>query len=264
MTPVSPGVVHQFDQSSTENFGADCTLKTARKVFYALFLITCILTPRPAQAGDILILSGAEGGAGGNKSYNYYTFAAVVAPLFSKNLGNGFVQKYWIDVLGYDYPSNNQNIDVAAVGLEGALGYQISGQNGWAAAYAGVRNSNTWLSPDDPGSTVRGSLVRAKFQAEGEIKLSSDWKANANGSYILASDSYWTRGRGLYRIYNEVYTGPELIVQGDPSYRAWQVGWVFTGFEPVPKGGLGIKAGVRKTEHAETGGYFGVEFSKLF
>lgn len=235
-----------------------------RKATFMFFLINFMLTPSLAQAGDLLFLSGAEGGAGGSKAYNYYTFAAVIAPLFSNSLGNGLVQKYWIDVLGYDYPSNNQTIDVAAIGLEGSLGYQVSGQNGWAAAYAGVRHSNSWLSPDDPSSSVSGSLVRAKFQVEGEIQLASDWKVNANGSYILASDSYWTRGRGLHRLFKEVYTGPEIIMQGDPSYRAWQLGWVLTGFEPVPKGGLGVKAGVRKTEKAETGGYLGVEFSKLF
>jgi len=227
-----------------------------------LTLFTFLNLHHSADAGDILFLSGAEGGA--EKSYNYYTFAAVIAPLFSNNLGDGFVQKYWVDVLGYDYPSGNRTIDATAIGLEGALGYQTGGENGWAAAYAGIRYSNTWLSPDNPGSRVRGGQARAKFQLEGERKVAADWKLNAIGSYIIESDSYWARGRGLYRMYNEVYTGPEFIAHGDPDYRAWQFGWVFTGFEPVPKGSLGVKAGVRKIEKAETGGYFGVEFTKLF
>jgi hypothetical protein len=237
-------------------------VQLVRTCLSILLLLTLSIDNRPAQAGDVLFLSGAEGGSG--KSYNYYTFAAVVAPLFRNNLGDGFVQKYWVDVLGYDYPAGNQTINATAVGLEGALGYQLSGPNGWAAAYSGVRYSNTWLSPDNPGSRIRGSQTRAKFQLEGERILAADFKLNAIGSYVVESDSYWARGRGLYRMYREVYTGPEIIAHGDPDYRAWQFGWVFTGFEPVPKGSLGFKAGVRKIEKAETSGYFGVEFSKLF
>jgi hypothetical protein len=51
---------------------------------------------------------------------------------------------------------------------------------------------------------------------------------------------------------------------GDSDYRAWQYGWTLMGIELLPKGYVGIKAGARTTEHADTGWYFGVEFSKFF
>jgi hypothetical protein len=236
---------------------------------YARLTVCCclyallVLAARPALARDLLLLGGAEGG-GWHRSYNYYGFAAVVAPLFSEKLGDGFVQKYWLDVVGYDYPAGERTVDAAAVALEGALGVQTGSEHGWLGLYAGGRFADTWLSPDDPGSRVRGRHLRPKLQVEGERRLAADWKVNAIGSYIVGSDSYWARGRGLFRLYDAVFSGPELVVQGDPEYRAWQYGWVLTGFAPVRNSSLGVKAGVRKTEHADAGGYLGVEFSQLF
>jgi hypothetical protein len=236
-----------------------CKMKRAICPLVACVVLTLCQT---AQAKDLLLLTGAEGGTG--KSYNYYSYVGVVAPLMGQNFGNGFLQKYWVDLLGYDYPSGIKTIDASSVGVEAALGYQVEWQGGWANAYVGARYANTWLSPDNPDSKTRGSQVRAKLQAEAEQTFFTDWKLNTIGSYILESDSYWARVRGLGRVYKEVFTGPELVVQGDPDYRAWQIGWVITGFEVLPKGFLGVKAGARITEHADTGGYAGIEFSKLF
>jgi hypothetical protein len=228
-----------------------------------LILLGLSLLVTPAWAGDSLFLSGAEGG-NGNESLNYYAFAAVIAPLPKNDLGNGFVQKYWVDFLGYDYISENKVINATAIGLEGALGYQISGSSGWASVYAGTRYSNTRLSPDNPESKVRGNQLRAKFQIEGERNFATDIKFNAIASYIIKSDSYFTRVRGLYRLYNEVYTGPECIVQGDPDYRMWQYGWVFTSFEPWTKWTIGLKAGIKHIEKAQTSGYLGLELTNVF
>lgn len=230
-------------------------------ICFATFLITLSLCSY-AHATEILLLAGSEGGNG--RSYNYYNYAGVVAPLFSSQFGSGFVQKYWVDVFGYDYPSGNRTIDASAVGAEAAFGYQQAWNNGWANVFVGGRYSNMWLSPDNPDSKVRGSQVRVKLQAEVDQIMFTNLKFNAIGSYILESDSYWARVRALLRIRKELFTGPELVSMGDPDYRAWQFGWVLTGFEVFPKGYLGFKAGARTTEHADSGWYGGIEFSKLF
>jgi hypothetical protein len=233
------------------------------KRLFLLLMTVVLLNACPAGARDILLLTGAEGGAGGD-TYNYYTYAGLVAPLLHDNFGNGFVQKYWVDFLGYNYPANGRDIKATAIGVEGALGYQRGGENGWGGIYGGIRYANTWLSPDNPDSSVRGSQARPLLQLEGERTLSEDWKINGSGRYLFISDSYWARGRVMYRVSKQVYTGPELIVHGDPDYRAWQWGWFVTGFEPVPKSSIGFKAGVRKTEKADLGAYFGLEFSRMF
>lgn len=215
-----------------------------------------------ACARETLIFGGAEGGGGGTSSY--YTFVGGVAPLLDNSFGNGFMQKYKVDFQGYDYPSDGRKVQATAVGVEGAVGYVKSGENGWAGAYAGLRYSETWLSPDDPKSSVRGSQLRPMGQLEGERVLSSDWRINGLASYIFISDSYWGRGRVMYRAYDRVYTGPEFIAQGDPSYRAWSGGWFVTGFQPIANSSLGLRAGVRKIEKTDPGGYLGIEFSRTF
>jgi len=228
-------------------------------------LLALLLLAAPAAARDLLIFTGAEGGGGGGVSTNnYYTYLGGIAPLLDKGFGTGFMQKYKVDFLGYAYPSNGQDITANAVGVEGSLGYQVAGEHGWGGGYAGVRYANTWLSPDDPKSKVRGSLFRPLLQLDGERALNEDWRLNGIGSYLFISDAYWARGRVMYRTCHQIYTGPEFSAQGDPSYRAWSGGWFITGFQPLPKSSLGFKAGVRQVEGANAGAYFGVEFSRMF
>lgn len=224
--------------------------------------LALLLLASQARASEVLFLTGAEGGGGGGTK-NYYTFAGAIAPLFQQHLGDGVVQKYWIDFLGYDYPANGKDITATAVGVEGALGYQTGGEKWSAGGYAGLRYSHTWLSPDQPQSRVRGSQFRPSLQLEGERNLGSDFKINAIGRYLFVSDAYWTRGRVMYRAHRDLYTGPELIVHGDPDYRAWQEGWVVA-FSPFKNGEIEVKAGVRTVEKAEQGGYAGVVFSRVF
>lgn len=221
-----------------------------------------LLTPLFSCAKEIILLTGAEGGGGGGTG-NYYTFAGGIAPLVNDKLGDGVVQKYWIDFLGYQYPADKREVTATAVGVEAALGLQKGGEKWWGGAYAGLRYTHTWLSPDHPQSRVRGSQFRPSLQLEGERNLTTDLKVGAIGRYLFISDAYWTRGRIMYRIHHETYTGPELIVHGDPDYRAWQGGWVVS-YPPFRNSSLGVKAGLRKVEKAEQGIYAGLEFSRLF
>ena len=238
------------------------------KIFKGIFFIVIpfglLINNSFALAGDRLFLAGVEGG-NGTDSLNHYTFIAVIAPFLNNNLGNGFVQKYWVDFIGYDYVADNETIKAIAPAVEGALGYQMSGPKWWSSVYAGIRYSNTHLSPDNPDSSTRGDQTRIKLQVEGERTIASQFKINAICSYILRSDSYYVRWRGSYRIYNnEIYTGPEVVVMGDPDYRIWQWGWVIAGFKPASKWTVGVKAGIKKIINAHTGVYLGLEFTGLF
>ena len=52
---------------------------------------------------------------------------------------------------------------------------------------------------------------------------------------------------------------------GDPSYRAWQFGWVVTGFKPLPGFTMGVKASARITEGVDdVYGLVGIELVKIF
>lgn len=222
--------------------------------------IGLLATSSGALAGEKLFLTGAEVGT----SDNHYTFIGLVAPLGNNNLGDGLMQKYWVDYLGYSYDTD-QKIKAQAVGLEAMLGYQMSGASTWGGIFAGARYNNTSLSPDDPGNANSGQHVWAKGQLEGGMDLAESLKVSGIASYTLGADSFWMRTRFLYRLSQHLSTGPEAIHMGDPNYRAWQFGWVITGFEPVPGFKLGVKAGARITEGADdVDGLVGIELVKVF
>ncbi len=229
-----------------------------RAIVMALW-IGLFSTPTGVLAGEKLFLTGTEVGTG----HNYYAFMGIVAPLGDHPLGNGLVQRYWGDFLGYRYDSS-QTIEALAVGVEGMLGYQMSGASTWGGAYAGLRYNNTSLSPDDFGNDTRGQHVWVKGQLEGGMDLAESWKVSGIASYTFGADSFWTRTRLLYRLNQNLSTGPEAIHMGDPSYRAWQFGWVVTGFEPLPGFTVGVKAGARITEGADVDGLAGIELVKIF
>jgi len=217
-------------------------------------------TPSTVLAGEKLFLTGAEGGT----SDSYYTFIGLVAPIGNSNLGDGLVQKYWVDFLGYSYDTN-QMIVAQAVGVEAMLGYQMSGSSTRGGIFAGARYNSTSLSPDDPGNNTRGDHVWAKGQLEGEMDLAESLKVSGIASYTFGADSFWMRTRFLYRLNQNLSTGPEAIHMGDPNYRAWQFGWVVTGFEPLPGFKLGLKASARITEGTDdVDGLAGVEIVKVF
>ena len=215
--------------------------------------------PATAFGGDKLFLTGAEVGTGDN----YYTFIGLVAPLGDHSLGNGLVQRYWGDFLGYRYDAN-QSIEALAVGMEGMLGYQVSRASTWGGAYAGLRYNSAWLSPDDLVNDIRGQHVWVKGQLEGGMDLAESMKLSGIASYTFGADSFWLRTRLLYQLNQKLSTGLEAIHMGDPNYRAWQFSWVLTGFELWPEYKVGVRVGARVTEDADVNGLVGIELMKIF
>jgi len=217
-------------------------------------------TPSSVVAGEKLFLTGIEGG----KSDNFYTFLGLVAPLGDNNLGDGWVQKYWLDYLGYTY-NTDQRITAKAVGVEAMLGYQTSGPTFWAGVFTGLRYNNTSLEPDDPGNETNGEHIWLKTQFEGGTNLAENWKTTGIASYTFGAKSYWLRTRLKYSLSKDLFTGPEAVLMGDPNYQAWQLGWFVTGFEPLPGLKLGVKASARITEGTDdVDGLVGIELVKVF
>ena len=82
-------------------------MSTARLFMLYLLLATGI----QARADGKLTLAGAE--YGGDNGYYY---ADLLAPFPGSDLGNGFVQQYWLNWLRYEYDNSNRTVTAKALG----------------------------------------------------------------------------------------------------------------------------------------------------
>ena len=204
-------------------------------------------------------------GAQTSEHNSNYVNAGFATPFSGSSLGNGWVFRGAADYLTYSYKSGENTIDAYAYGLNASLGYQWSNQDGWFGFYAGPGYIDTTLSPDDRGNKSRGGQAVAQIQAEGEEKLSNNFKINAITNYTaFDDDAYWGRVRLLYKLSDKIYAGPEAVLQGDNIYRAWQTGVVLTGIEITPNSNIGFVAGVGKTKDFSESPYAGVEMGLGF
>jgi hypothetical protein len=230
-------------------------MSTARLFLLCLLLATGI----QARADGKLALAGAEYGG-----ENGYYYAGLLAPFPGSDLGNGFVQRYWVDWLRYEYDNGTRTVTAKAPGAAVALGYARSAGPGSFSVYAGPVYRNTDLSPDDPASDVRGTRWGMNLSLQAERKLDERWRASGIASYTTGTASYWTRGRLTRSVYSHHEFGVETIFHGNDDYTAWQAGLVVLGFQPAPHTSLGFKSGARKTSGEDLSGYIGIELARDF
>lgn len=210
----------------------------------------------PAGAEEHVALAGIE--ASRDSSYAYL---GLVLPFPSQQLGNGFVQRYWLDYIGYQYDKTEQQaIEAKVAGVEASVGYQQSNATSWWGIYLGPRFANTRLSPYDPLNEDRGGRLRAKLQLEGETEIGKGWRINGIASHLIGNSNYFTRIRLQTTLRNQLRVGPEVIVQGDSNYRAYRVGGFLGNIMITPNTALTLKLGMSKLESAPASLYAGAEF----
>jgi hypothetical protein len=219
-------------------------------------------TPPARQSLPVerLALGGAEYGDD-NASYYY---AGLLVPFPGSDLGNGFVQRYWLDWLRYEYESGDRTIRATAPGASVALGYGRAATAGAWSIYLGPVWRNTDLSPDDRGSDVRGAQWGMNVSLQGDRRISDNWRANGIASFTSGTASYWTRGRLTRKLSSGPAAGLEVVLHGNDDYSAWQAGAVVLDIRLTPQASLGLKGGARKTSGADTGAYLGIELARSF
>lgn len=218
-------------------------------------LASAAMAPAGAQEARVM-LTGLEASRD-----NQYAYLGAVLPLPGNRLGQGLVQRYWLDYVAYRYEKLPlQDIDTRMVGGEAALGYQQSTAASWWGGYLGARYAHTRLSPGDPDNDDRGGRLRAKLQLEGETDLVAGWRINGIASHLVGDANYWSRLRLQTTLKNQWHIGPEVVVQGDSNYSAYKVG-VFLGNIMLDQtSALTLKAGMSKPENDQASLYVGAEF----
>lgn len=221
-----------------------------------------------ALADGRLLLAGTELRPEGER----YAYLGAIMPLPGDNaLGRGWVQRYWVDAVRYSYEVSNpalygvdrQRIRGSVTGLEAAVGYMFQAGDLGVAGYAGVRHADTALSPDDPGSRIRGAKLWPKFQLEVNKPLASRWRSENIASYVVGLDGYWLRSRLMHTTHLGHDAGPELVVVGDRDFRALKLGMTYGGIRPTPDLSVSFRGGIHLQTEA-TGPYVGVDLGLNF
>jgi hypothetical protein len=229
------------------------------RLFRHILVIALLGYMCQSVAADRLAMAGAEYG-----DENAYFYAGLLVPFKGSDLGNGFVQRYWLDWLQYEYDNGTRTIKARAPGASAALGYGRVVTTGSWSIYMGPVWRDTNLSPDDKGSDVRGSQWGANISLQGEHRLGEDWLANGIASFTTGTDSYWTRGRLTRKINAGRSIGVETVFHGNDDYAAWQAGLMMLDIRLAPGTSLGLKGGARKIDGEDIGAYLGLEFARSF
>ena len=208
---------------------------------------------------DGLLITGADMTS---ESTNYLFIGGLI-PLPGSSLAHGFVLHLWADHIEYSYESGPDNIDAKGKSVSTAVAYHDSGSGYWWNAKIGGVLSNTRLKPDDPENDARGNSSDLKLGLSGEYHLTSLFKVNGIADYGVDRKSYWVRGRLLRKVSDHIYTGPEIINQGDPSYEIKQFGWAVEGIPVKKNTSLGIKAG-RSDDGSSDSLYVGIDMVVFF
>lgn len=229
-------------------------MKTSHWIAWLL----CLAAVSPAHTEDSLLLGGAEA-----SNAAYYTYLGAIVPGPGRKDGRGFFQRYWLDGFGYDYDGAPGRVKAKAWGAEASLGWGTSSPSSWGSVSAGLRFTDTSLSPDDPGATARGNQLGLKVQLDGEHALDDRWRLGAIASYTTRQNGYWARLRLMNRRSADHSVGVELLANGNDEASSTAAGLVYVFQPPARRWSVSLKAGYRLQEGGD-GAYGGVEFSHGF
>ena len=231
-------------------------MKRLGRITFTILLLTCVTLP--AAAKDRLFLSGGEAADG-----SYYTYLGLIVPGPGWRQGKGFFQRYWVDRFGYQYDGAVGRVDADVWGGEAALGYVTPTKAGWWSASAGLRYTDTSLTPDDAFASARGSQASAKFQLEADQAVATNWRLGAIGSYTLKQNQYWGRLRLTRQLTSAWSLAGEAIANGNDEIDSIATGLALI-WHPATSGWtLGLKSGFRHDDDRD-GMYGGIELGTAF
>ena len=128
----------------------------------------------------------------------------------------------------------------------GALGLQVTGQQilvaamaGWrfkldrleVTAYVGPDFEDFRLTPDDPGTRMRGRYFGVRGGVDVWYEPMPGWMAAFNASGGTAGEDYSVRAAVGWRVLDRAFIGPEAQGFGCPGYEQLRVGAHLTGLK---------------------------------
>jgi hypothetical protein len=171
-----------------------------------------------------------EGIAG---DYNYFTTLPAIAPA---TIG-----------VGKKIYANQEDGGVLG-------GYAWNTRNWSFMLLGGVELSNTTLSYPDPNNPTAGFYIGAKIVGEFYGNPTHDTMLSGYGSFSTTNSEYYSRFKAGYRIWENVFFGPEVLALGNRYYSEYRAGVHLTGLT-IGQLALGVSGGATSSRVTGSGGY---------
>lgn len=180
--------------------------------------------------------------------------AAAVTAAVGGNLQQSGVRARVDGIIGeYSYKTTLAPVAPATIGVQqriqahqgggGALvGYSWVSQDWTASLYAGAEMLNTTLNHNDPNNHTQGTSVGARIAGDFYGMLTPSVMVFGYGSYSTNVNTFYTRFKTGYAVWNGVYIGPELSALGNSFYSEYRAGLHMTGLK-LGQLSLGISGG---------------------
>lgn len=133
-------------------------------------------------------------------------------------------------------------------------GWRFKRQGLEITAFAGVDAQQHALSPDDPSSSLRGSMVGLRSGFDLWYEPTRTTMLAADASYSTIGDSYTARVAFGWRFLDRIYLGPEAAAFASGDYQQYRFGLHFTGFK-TERFELSVGAGYVEDSDDRDGAY---------
>jgi Cellulose biosynthesis protein BcsS len=144
---------------------------------------------------------------------------------------DGFTLKLLLSAGQYTYTSGALNADVDGTMLSAAAlpGWRFTRGNLSVSLFAGPVVQNYQLTPDDPGSRLRGFYAGAEFAADLWYQPTTATMAALNGTIASIGPTGSLRGAIGARVFDAAFVGPEAREIWCGDYQEFQLGIHVTG-----------------------------------
>lgn len=222
-------------------------------------LTITVLLPLPANAvtppRGVWFIGGT-----GSESSSAYMGGVWAVP--GASLGHGLAVRGSLNAGYYKYDASGTKIAAKYTGIEAAIVYQRSGRWGWANFSAGPKFTRTDLSPGDLDSKIEGSRWSIAAQSDGSLG-GHNRDIRWFGSYGIRDQDYHARLQFGAKLGPRISIGPELELQGDPSYRQRAIGAFIRG-QVLGNVEISASGGVTKQRRRGLHPYVAFGLSRVF
>ena len=144
---------------------------------------------------------------------------------------NGFTLKVLLSGGEYTYTSGGLNADVDGTMLSATAlpGWRFTRDKLSVSLFAGPVMQNYRLTPDDPGSRLRGFYVGAQFAADVWYQPTDNTMASLNGTIASIGPTGALRAAFGFRAFDPVFVGPETREIWCGDYEEFEFGVHVTG-----------------------------------